>query len=259
MKSLIKYLLNKIPRKYLIRGSYFFRIFTQYLYMGNTVECPVCGGHFRKFLPYGYSIVRTNALCPKCLSLERHRLIWLYLKEKTNFFGDPIKVLHIAPEQCFEERFRKQKNLTYLTADLESPLADHKCDVQNMPFEDNSFDVVICNHVLEHVENDMKAMSEILRVMKPGAYSILLVPNDFNRTVTFEDNTITSPRERTIIFGQYDHRRVYGLDYPEIISKAGFIISEINFLNEITDNVKKRYCLPEKEFMYGYRKSKSSL
>lgn len=254
MRSFIKYLLNKIPRKYLIHGSYFFRMFTQYIYKGNKVECPICGGHFRKFLPYGYSIVRENALCPKCLSLERHRLIWLYLKEKTNFFQDSIKVLHIAPEQCFEERFKKQANLIYFTVDLESPLADYKCDVQDMPFEDNSFDVVMCNHVLEHVDSDLKALSEILRVMKPGAFSILLVPNDFNRKTSFEDNSITSPQERTKIFGQYDHKRVYGLDYPNILSEAGFIIPEINYLTEIPDTLKDKYSLPEMEFMFGYRK-----
>jgi SAM-dependent methyltransferase len=255
MKVIIKLLLNKIPRKYLIRGSYLFRLFTRFIYKGNNVECPVCGGHFRKFLPYGYSKVRSNALCPKCLSLERHRLIWLYLKTKTNFFTDSLKVLHIAPEQCFEERFKKLPNLTYVTADLESPLADYKCDVQKMPFGDNEFDVVICNHVLEHVDNDMIAMSEIYRVMKPGGFSILLVPNDFSSQVTFEDDSITSAKERALIFGQYDHKRVYGLDYPERLSKAGFIIPSTNYLDEIADELKARFCLPLKEFMFGYSKN----
>ena len=254
MKGFIKFLLNKIPRKYLIRGSYFFRIFSQLIYKGNKVECPVCGGHFRKFLPYGYSTVRSNALCPKCLSLERHRLIWLFLKEKTNFFQDPLKVLHIAPEQCFEERFKKLTNLTYLTADLESPLADYKCDVQKMPFKDNSFDVIICNHVLEHVDNDILAISEIIRVMKPGAFSVLLVPNDFKRKETFEDNSITSKKERAEIFGQYDHKRIYGLDYPERLRKSGFFVPQTNFLDEMSDDQKMRYSLPMREFMFAYKK-----
>jgi ubiquinone/menaquinone biosynthesis C-methylase UbiE len=178
----------------------------------------------------------------------------LYLKEKTNFFQDSLKVLHIAPEQCFEERFKKLPNLTYVAADLESPLADYKCDVQEMPFGDNEFDVVICNHVLEHVDNDKRAMLEILRVMKPGSFSILLVPNDFNRQLTYEDNSITSPKERAQIFGQYDHKRVYGLDYPERLRKAGFNVSQTNYLDEISDELKVRYCLPLKEFMFGYQK-----
>ena len=218
------------------------------------MECPICGGHFRKFLPYGYEIVRNNALCPKCLSLERHRLVWLFLKEKTNFFKDPLKVLHIAPEQCFEERFKKFPNLTYITADLESPLADYKCDVQKLPFSNNEFDVVICNHVLEHVDDDLLALSEIIRIMKPGAFSLLLVPNDFNRQETFEDNSTISPKERAKIFGQYDHKRVYGVDYPERLRKAGFEITQSNYLDEIGDALKACYCLPSKEFMFSYHK-----
>lgn len=254
MKGLIRFLLNTIPRKYLIRGSYLFRWLTQYLYKGNKVECPVCNSTYRKFLPYGYGPVRSNVLCPKCLSLERHRLVWLYLKEKTSFFSDDIKVLHIAPEQCFEERFKEQKNLNYVTADIESPLADYKCDVQKMPFGDNEFDVILCNHVLEHVDDDSRAMSEFIRVLKPGGFAILLVPLDFDRETTYEDPSITSPKERAKHFRQYDHVRLYGLDFPERLKRVGFIIPEKNYLEEIDPKLKKRFSLPEKEFMYGYMK-----
>src|SRR5512135_2072811 len=118
MKGLIKFALNTVPRKYLIRLSYLFRIISQYTNKGNNVECPVCKGHFRKFMPYGYKKVRENALCPGCLSLERHRLLWLYLQHRSDFFSANLKVLHIAPEQCFHKRFRKMKNLEYITADL---------------------------------------------------------------------------------------------------------------------------------------------
>ena len=143
-------------------------------------------------------------MCPGCLALERHRLLWLYLNEKTSFFTQENKVLHIAPEQCFHDKFKKLENLDYKTADLESPLADYLCDVQNMPFEENHYDVVICNHVLEHVPDDIKAMKEILRILKPGGYAILQVPADFSRDKTFEDDSITDRKERTRIFGQYD-------------------------------------------------------
>ncbi len=254
MKKLIRYILNTIPRPLLIRLSYFFLIFSRLFYKGNKVECPVCKGKYRKFLPYGYGNVREGALCPGCLSLERHRLMWLYLQEKTNFFADTLKVLHVAPEQCFVKRFRKLKKLTYHTADLESPLADFKCDIQNLPFKENEYDVVICNHVLEHVPDDKKAMSEILRVLKPGGYAILQVPADFNRTDTFEDNSITDRAKRAEIFGQYDHVRVFGTDYPERLKSVGFIIDEENYFDLIPQNIKDQYSLNLKDFMFSCKK-----
>jgi SAM-dependent methyltransferase len=254
MKRIIKFALNTIPRKYLIRLSYLFRWFSQYAYKGNNVECPVCGSTYRKFLPYGYEFSRENALCPKCLSLERHRLVWLYFKEKTSFFDMPLKVLHIAPEQCFEERFRNLANLEYITADLESPLADYKCDVQELPFAENDFDIVICNHVLEHVGDDTRAMSEILRVMKHGGQAIILVPVDFERETTYENPAIKSVKDRKEHFGQYDHQRVYGLDFPNRLKNIGYKIPDNNFLDEIIPEKKIRYRLPAKEFMFGYQK-----
>src|SRR5512145_1385729 len=106
MKKLIRLLLSYISRPWLIRFSLIFMRFSMILYRGNRVECPVCGRHFSRFMPYGYNKVRENALCPGCLSLERHRLLWLYLKNRTAFFTAPYKVLHIAPEQCFHKRFK---------------------------------------------------------------------------------------------------------------------------------------------------------
>lgn len=205
-------------------------------------------------MPYGYHTIRDNALCPNCLSLERHRLLWLYLKNRTDFFIAPKKVLHIAPEQSFEERFRKLKKLEYYTADMESPIADYKLDVQKMPFDDNTFDVVICNHVLEHVEDLYRAISEIIRVLKRGGYAILQVPVDFSREETFEDDSITSTKDRERVFGQYDHLRVFGLDYPEILKKAGFVIDEKNYVDELDEETRKKYQLPEQEFMFSFKK-----
>jgi ubiquinone/menaquinone biosynthesis C-methylase UbiE len=180
--------------------------------------------------------------------------MWLYLQNKTSFFTANLKVLHIAPEQCFLKRFRKLTNLTYHTADLESPIADYKCDVQNMPFENSEYDIVICNHVLEHVPDDKKAMSEILRVLKPGGFAILQVPADFSLEKTFEDNTIIDKNERTRIFGQYDHLRVYGTDYPEKLKEAGFIIDEQNYIELLSQSDKDRYSLNIKEFMFALKK-----
>ena len=223
-------------------------------YKGNNVECPVCEGKFRKFMPYGYSNVRLNALCPRCLSLERHRLLWLYLKEKTNLFTSKLKVLHIAPEQSFYMRFKKLGNISYTTADLESPLADIKFDIQQIPLPDNVYDMIICNHVLEHVEDDHRALRELYRILKPGGLAILQVPMVMEKKETYEDPSITDPNERLKHFHQKDHFRIYGTDFPKRVQTAGFKITENNYLDEISPELKKRYCLPDNEFMFGYRK-----
>ena len=146
MKKIISLFLRYVPRRYLQLFSHFAARSLSLFYTGNKVECPVCGHHYRKFLPYGRVSSRSNALCPNCLSLERHRLMYLYLKHKTGFFTDKLKVLHIAPELCFLKMFDALPNLEYITADLESPWAKVRMNVQDIPFPDNTFDVIICNH-----------------------------------------------------------------------------------------------------------------
>ncbi len=223
-------------------------------YIGNKVECPVCESQFRKFLPYGRKS-RGNALCPSCLTLERHRLIWIYLKEKTDFFSAPIKMLHIAPELCFMDRFESLKSLDYITADLESPLAKVKMDIHEMPFEESSFDVIFCNHVLEHVEDDLKALSEIKRVLKPGGWAILQVPFFYPiPKTTLEDPSITDPGEREKIFGQDDHVRMYGEDYAERLRSSGLEVIEDQLIHELDQSVKERHALPENEIIYRVEK-----
>ena len=206
--KIFKVILNTVPRPLLIKLSYVLRPFIAFYLKGNNYTDPIDNKSFRKFLPYGYEVQRQNVLSPSTLSLERHRLLWLYLTNETNFFTSKKKVLHMAPEQCFLSRFKKL-NHEYITADIDSPIADVKADIVNLPFTDNSFDVVLCNHVLEHIQDDTKAMKELFRVMKKGGMGIFQVPQDLNRDVTFEDNSITDPKERAKIFGQYDHVRVY--------------------------------------------------
>ena len=219
MKRLISLTLRYVPRKYLQYVShYFLRVISLFM-RGNNVECPICEISYRKFLPYGRLNPRPNALCPDSLSLERHRLMWLYLKDRTEFFNKPYKLLHIAPELCFIKRFKSMPNLDYTTADLDSPLADIKMDVHDIPYDENTFDVVFCNHVMEHVEDDIKAMSEIYRVLKPGGWAIIQSPQDYNRAETLEDPSITDPRERERIFWQDDHVRLFGLDYGKSLKK----------------------------------------
>jgi SAM-dependent methyltransferase len=228
MKKLIRFVLNHIPRKYLQLFSHIAVRASSIFFVGKRFECPVCHHHFRKLLPYGYVSSRENALCPSCLSLERHRQIWLFLQAKTDFFSTPAKMLHIAPEYCFIKRFGSMPNIDYYSADLESPLARVKMDIQHIPFEDNVFDVIFCNHILEHVDDDRLAMQELFRVMKPGGWGIVQSPVNLDRATTYEDRSITSPDERLKHFGQKDHVREYGRDYADRLRNTGFNVEEVN-------------------------------
>ncbi|HBW85540.1 MAG TPA: SAM-dependent methyltransferase [Crocinitomicaceae bacterium] len=222
------------------------------LYKGNKVACPVCERSFSKFLSYGSNVAhRENVLCPYDLTLERHRLMWLYLKKESNFFtAEGLKVLHIAPEQCFLPLFKKQSNLAYLTGDLESPIADIHFDLHEIPLEDNRFDVVFCNHVMEHVKDPIQCMREIYRVMNNGGWAIMQVPQDFNRTETYEDASITSPEDREKHFWQKDHVRLFGKDYPQWLEKAGFKVTEFNLNNHFSIEEIERYRLMKGEVLY---------
>ena len=246
--KIFKVILNTVPRPLLIKLSYVIRPFIAFYLKGNNYTDPIDNKSFRKFLPYGYEIQRQNVLSPSTLSLERHRLLWLYLTNETNFFTSKKKVLHMAPEQCFLSRFKKL-NHEYITADLDSPIADVKADIVNLPFNDNSFDVIFCNHVLEHIQDDTKAMKELFRVMKKGGMGVFQVPQDLNRDVTFEDNSITDPKERAKIFGQYDHVRVYGRDYFDKLRSVGFKVEEVNYSQKISSELSSRYRLMEGELL----------
>lgn len=254
MKQLISFLLRKVPRKYLQLFSHYGLRVLALFYRGDKVECPVCDATFRKFLPYGRQS-RENALCPNCLALERHRLIWLYLKEKTDFFTRDRKMLHIAPELCFIDRFENLKNLEYITGDIESPLAKVKMDIHDIPFEENSFDVIFCNHVLEHVDNDIRAMQEMRRVLRPGGWAILQVPFFFPlKETTYEDKSITSATDREKAFGQDDHVRMYGEDYAERLASSGFKVIEEKMVMELPKARVNRFALPKEEIIYRVEK-----
>ncbi len=252
MKKLYKFLLNKLPRPLLIRLSYPFKLVAPLLYKGDKVECPVCEKSFSKFLSYGSDVAhRENVLCPYDLTLERHRLMWLYLKDESNFFtAEKLDVLHIAPEQCFHKKFKKQTNLNYLTGDLVSPIADIHFDLHDIPLEDNRFDVVFCNHVLEHVEDANQCIKELYRVMKPGGWGIMQVPLDYTRETTYEDPSITSPEEREKHFWQKDHVRLFGNDYPEWFKKVGFEVETFDVNQKYAPELVRRYRLIEKEMIY---------
>jgi SAM-dependent methyltransferase len=226
----------------------------EFLLKGDAFTDPIDGKRFKSFLPYGYGAQRNNVLSPSTLSLERHRLLWLYLQNETDFLdsensSDKKKVLHFAPEQCFLSRFKNLKSIDYTTTDLVSPIADVKADICDLPFDDNSYDIILCNHVLEHIPDDTKAMQELYRVLKPGGMGILQIPQDLNRALTFEDDSITDQNERARIFGQYDHVRVYGRDYFDKLKSIGFKVNEVDYTTKLSDEQIKTYCLAKGEII----------
>lgn len=249
MNKFFKFILHTFPRPVLIKVGYWISPLISFYYKGSTYTDPIDGKSYRKFLPYGYENQRPNALSPGTFSLERHRLLWLYLKNETSFFKDPKKVLHIAPEQCFLKRFKRQENLVYITSDLNSPIADVKADICDLPFEESSFDVIFCNHVLEHIEDDKKAMRELYRVLKPNGLGVFQIPQDLNRERTYEDFSITLPAERAKHFGQYDHVRIYGKDYFDRLKAVGFKVDQIEYTNSLSADLIKKYCLTKGEIL----------
>lgn len=193
-------------------------------YLGTARWCPICHGHSRCFRQFKHHPNR-EALCIHCGSLERHRFFWLYAQAHTDLFdGRPKRVLHIAPEPCLTDRLRQRLGNGYLTADLIDPRAMVKMDITAIQFPDDTFDVIYCSHVLEHVPDDRRAMREFCRVLKPSGWAILLVPISVKQT--FEDPSVVDPAERLRLFGQEDHVRRYGPDYVNRLQEAGFNVSE---------------------------------
>ena len=257
MKRLIRLILNLIPRPILQRMAGWAVPLLGLIYVGRGRECPVCGTKRRKFLPYGYVTSRDNALCPNCLSLERHRLLWLWLQRESDLFERRPKLLHVAPEVCLMRHLRRiygvGNAIDYVTADLESPLADLHFDIQQIPLADESFDVIFCNHIMEHVEDDLCAMRELYRVMCRGGWGVVLSPVELDREHTFEDDSITDEAERTRIFGQYDHRRVYGRDYADRLRSVGFEVEDVDYAATFTADDRQRFALPV-DHLYIVRK-----
>lgn len=249
LKTPFQVLLNLFPRPLLIKISLWVRPILILIYSGKKHKDPIDGRTFSKFLSYGYEKQRANVLSPSTLSLERHRLLWLYLQQQTDFFTRPQKVLHFAPEQAFYKRFKRLKHLDYTTTDLNSPIADVKADICDLPFDNNQFDTIICNHVLEHIKDDTKAMQEIFRVLKPKGMAILQIPQDLNRAKTFEDDSIVEAKERAKIFGQYDHLRIYGRDFFDKLRSIGFKVEEVDLTSNMKDSEINYYRLAKGEII----------
>lgn len=241
---------SNIPPKYLSAAIESYYKIRSIFYLGNKFVCPCCGGNFRRFLPYDEKQPEANNICPGCGAFERHRLLWLYLKNKTNISAGNLTALHISPEYFFQKQLKLLPNLNYIGGDLDSPLANVKMDITNIQYEDNCFDVILCNHVLEHIPDDIQAMKELFRVLKSGGWAILQVPIDPTLEKTFEDPKIISPEDRKRLFGQSDHVRIYGRDYKNRLQEAGFTVKVDKYVKELSDKSIQKYGLLEDEDIY---------
>jgi len=232
---------------------------------GDIYVCPFCHYQAKNLSPTGLSIpvLKEKEVigggyrlggCFKCGSTDRERLIYLYLDKVYKLFGrgKEIKILHIAPEKTLSDVLLNQNFKNYVCGDLFTPgynYPEHviNLNVLSIPFDDNYFDLIICNHVLEHIPNDIDAIKEIYRVLRNGGIAILQVPISKNSEVTFEDFSITDPKEREIVFGQFDHVRIYGQDYPTRLEKSGFKVERIN----ISENYDKFGLNKEEDIFIG--------
>lgn len=247
IKSIVK---NIVPQSYIFQAQKIYCNCRSLWYMGNDRLCPFCNGSFRTFLPFGEDQLRPDAQCPRCGSLERHRLLWLYLKDRTHFFKDKLTVLDIAPMDIFQQKCKVLPNLNYMSVDLSSSLAMINMDITDIKLPDDCFDCIICYHVLEHILDDVQAMKELFRVLKSGGWAILQSPVDCRRKSTFEDKNIVLPQDRARVFGHQDHVRIYGQDYQERLEKAGFIVQPDDYVQTLKDDVIVKYGLIKNEIIF---------
>ena len=251
LKTIKSFILGKFP----ISSRKFYHSLNKLIYKGENYYCPICEKGFKRFLPAGDNITG-NSKCPGCNSLERQRLLWLYLTRELKIQNQKIRLLNVAPDFAVQSKLKSLHNIDYVSIDLESKLAMYKADITNLNFVENSFDSILCYHVLEHIKDDRKAISELYRILKPGGWAILQTPIDIDREKTFEDFSITSAQERKRIFGQEDHVRIYGRDYFQRLENAGFLISEDGFIDKFSTSEKEKYVLDNNEVIFFCTKPK---
>ena len=225
------------------------------IYRGDRVECPCCGGRFRRFMPgVGHRDVR---VCPRCGAQERHRALWLYMRERTDLLGRDISILHWAPEYALQRSLSELPNAFYVSADLEGGEAMQHMDITDVPFKDEAFDLIICVHVLEHVPDDRRAMREMVRVLRPGGTALLLVPIVLEQP-TLEDPAIASPEQRREHYWQADHMRLYGGDFRDRLAEEGFEVTVDGWIRTLDEATLERYGLFPLEDVYVCAKPDAS-
>jgi SAM-dependent methyltransferase len=236
-----------VPHAWRPRLRTLYNTATAPLFAGRRFMCPCCDRTFGRWRIYtSEASGHKHTMCPWCGALGRHRVDWLFLRDRTNVAREPVRLLHVAPEESLARRFRALDNVDYLSADYDSTLAMERMDVRDIQHPDASFDAIVCNHVLEHVDDDRTALRELHRVLKPGGWAMLQVPLDLSRD-TFEDPTITDPRERMRLFGQYDHVRIYGRDFEARLRDAGFDVELVRYAEELPDDQVERMGLDRNE------------
>jgi len=257
---IIKKILNNILPQEFYKSL--LKQYVKYKFFGLKYHCPFCHGRYREMFSAGFDYpifkeqhiigagYRLNIRCPFCNSSTRERSIYLYLKEKINYSSDFLRVLHVAPEKNLQKFFKSKKNINHISVDINSELADKKMDICNILFDDNIFDLIICSHVLEHVPDDKKAMSELYRVLKPKGFAILQVPIAIDSKKTLENPEENDPDERIRLFGQDDHVRLYGRDYIDRLESCGFKVIKYNFVKENGFKIAKKYALDFEEDLY---------
>lgn len=230
--------------------------------MGTKYHCPICNRSYREFYSAGFDFpvlteldvvgggFREGVRCPGCNSGDRERLFFLYLQNELKVGTKNLRILHVAPEVAVQKFLKSCKNITHESVDLDSPRADKKMDVQSLTYDSDTFDIVICNHVLEHIIDDGRAMRELHRVLKKGGTAILQVPISLKLTETFEDPSVQSEHDRERVFGQSDHVRIYAGDYKDRLEKSGFSVLVIPYAQLLGDACTKKYALNPKENLY---------
>lgn len=270
MNTLKNFLKQFIPFAVAVKLRGWYQIVLGIWYRGNKYHCPFCNHSFRAMLAGGedHPVIyikniigggrRENAECPRCFSKERDRLTYLYLTQKTTLLLNPSRVLHIAPEGALRGWLKKNKTLQYVMGDkYEKGYTDYYysrdvgyADITNLSYADNSFDLIICNHVLEHIEDDAKAMQELFRVLDHNGTAILQVPISHSIEKTEEDPTVVNAKDRIERFGQFDHVRIYGPDYIDRLEKAGFTVISFNPFTEGFIELAREYALNPQEVLF---------
>lgn len=237
--------------------------------MGSTCTCPICSRSYREFYSAGFDFpvlteldvvgggLREGVRCPGCNSGDRERLFFLYLQNELKVGTKNVRILHVAPEASVQQFLKSCKNITHESVDLNSPRADKKMDVQSLAYDSGTFDIVICNHVLEHIIDDVRAMRELHRVLKDGGTAILQVPISLKLTETLEDPEVVSESDRERVFGQSDHVRIYAQDYKDRLVNSGFSVKVIPYAHELGEELTKKYALNPREDLYVCTKSTS--
>ena len=219
-------------------------------FVGNRFVCPCCGFRLRAFTAGGASLrSRSAGYCPRCSSKARHRRIWLFLSEKTNLFSVPMRLLEVSPHYSFSRRWIRTRNLCFLGADLsEGPHIGLQMDITAAPLRSETFDAILCVHVLEEIPDDRTAMQELFRLVKPGGWVLVSVPTEMDQE-TYEDPSISTPKDRRQAFGEEAHVRIYGHDLTQRLEQCGFRV-EVDLAADVDSASRERYGLRDDENIF---------